>query len=450
MKDKRKAGEIASQRVQLLAPILAEGLDAAKIRELKSRIIEQNGISERTLRRWLAEYRKEGFEGLKPKGKGRSESKAISPYLLEQAIILRREVPTRSIGQIIQILEWEGKAQSGEIKRSTLQEKLAERGYSTRHMRLYSDSGVAARRFQRRHRNDLWHSDIKFSLFIPIGPNRTKKQVYLAAFLDDATRYVLHAEFYPTLDQAIIEDCFRKSIQKHGLPDRVYFDNGKQYRNRWMMRTCSVLGIKLLFARPYSPESTGKIEVFNRLITSFQHEAKLENVKTLEQLNELFRVWLSECYQYKSHSALPNGISPEAAYRSDKKTLRFADPEILANAFLHSETRKVDKAGCISFMNKKYEVGISFVGCKVEVVYDPADITELSIEYKDHPPWTARELVIGERAGKRPPMPEFMQPQPAESSRLLAGAQKINQQRQVRQAQAISYRSVRKEETRNV
>uniref|UniRef100_UPI0035B518E4 hypothetical protein n=1 Tax=Peribacillus tepidiphilus TaxID=2652445 RepID=UPI0035B518E4 len=52
---------------------------------------------------------------------------AVPPHLLEEAFLLRREVPGRSVSQIIQILEWEGKAQPGHLKRSTLQEKLAER-----------------------------------------------------------------------------------------------------------------------------------------------------------------------------------------------------------------------------------------------------------------------------------------------------------------------------------
>ena len=59
------------------------------------------------------------------------------------------------MAQIIQILEWEGLAEPGQIKRSTLQEKLTEKGYSSRHMKLYSQTGVAARRFQKRHRNQL-------------------------------------------------------------------------------------------------------------------------------------------------------------------------------------------------------------------------------------------------------------------------------------------------------
>jgi hypothetical protein len=163
MKDKQKAEEIAAQRMQLISPLLAEGLDAAKIRELKKRICEKTGLSERTLRRYIAQYRADGFGGLKPKGKGRRPTEETIPSnVLDQAILLRREVPSRSVTQIIQIMEWEGLIQEGQIKRSTLQEKLAEKGYNTRQMRMYSDAGVAARRYQKKHRNQLWHSDIKY------------------------------------------------------------------------------------------------------------------------------------------------------------------------------------------------------------------------------------------------------------------------------------------------
>jgi putative transposase len=167
MRDQKKAEQIATERLQLLSPLLAEGLDSAKARQIKDQICTQTGISERTLRRYMAQYRDEGFVGLKPKGKGRPAKEAIAPEILEQAILLRREVPGRSVAQIIQILEWEGLARPGQIKRSTLQEKLAQRGYSTRHMRLYASSGVAARRYQRKHRNQLWHSDYPDFCVIP-------------------------------------------------------------------------------------------------------------------------------------------------------------------------------------------------------------------------------------------------------------------------------------------
>ncbi|MEQ6390395.1 DDE-type integrase/transposase/recombinase [Bacillaceae bacterium S4-13-58] len=119
---------------------------------------------------------------------------------------------------------------------------------------------LRARRFQKKHRNQLWHSDIKYGPYLPIGPNGTKKQVYLVAIIDDATRYIVHGAFYPTLDQRIVEDSFRQAIQKFGIPEAVYFDNGKQYRTRWMAGTCSKLGTRLVFAKPYSPESRGRLK----------------------------------------------------------------------------------------------------------------------------------------------------------------------------------------------
>lgn len=447
MKDQKKAEEIAAERVQLLSPLLADGLDPAKARQIKATICEQIGLSERTVRRYLAQYREAGFHGLIPKGRGRGrkQTQTIPEHILQQAILLRREVPSRSVSQIIQILEWEGKVRPKQIKRSTLQEKLMERGYSSRQMRMYTDAGVAARRFQKRHRNQLWQSDIKFGPFLAIGPNGTLKQVYLVLFIDDATRYVLHGEFYPTLDQIIVEDCFRKSLQQNGLPSAVFFDNGKQYRTKWMARTCSKLGIRLIFAKPYSPESKGKVERLNRVVQSFLNEVALEKPKTLDQLNDWFQAWLSECHQTKPHSTLGDTISPETAFRSDPSALRFAEPENLANAFLHSEERKVDKSGCISFMGKKYEVGLLFIGRKVEIIYDPADITELTVEYEGHTPWKIRELVIGERSGKRPSLPDHMQTAPADTSRLLRAAGNKHEQRKEKQAPAISYRTVRKE-----
>lgn len=433
---------IAAARMELIAPLLTKGLDAGEARYLRQRISQEHGLSERTLRRYRNAYAQHGFDGLKPKTKGRNPSGVIPEDMLEQAIYLRREVPTRSVSQIIQVLEWEHRILPGEIKRSTLQEQLSKRGYSSRHMRLYDDPGVAARRFQHAHRNQLWHSDIKYGPYLPIGPKGEKKQVYLVAFLDDATRYLIHGMFYPMLDQSLIEESFRRSINAHGVPERVYFDNGKQYRTKWMKRTCAKLGIRLIYAKPYSPESTGKVERFNRNVDAFLEEARLDPPESLEQLNRRFYFWSQQCYQHRVHSALPEGQSPEIAYQKDPEPIRYVDAEEVTNAFLHCEARKVDKAGCISFQGKKYEVGLSFLGCKVDVVFDPMDTSTLTIEYENHAPWTATELVIGSHAGARPSMPEGTKRKKATHSRVLAAAEQVEQQQDRAQKAVISYRAV--------
>lgn len=444
MKDQRKAEEIAANRYQLIAPLLEPGMGTSEAAEKRRRIAEENGLSERTLRRYIAAYRKHHFEGLKPAGrKGSSGQPDWMEKAVDHAVLLRREVPSRSIAQIIQTLEWEGLVEPGMLKRSTLQEKLAERGYSARQMRLYHQKPGAVRRFQKRSRNSLWHSDIKYGPYLPIGPDGKKKQVYLVAIIDDATRFIVHAAFYPTLEAGSVEKSLRQAIQEYGVPDAFYFDNGKQYRTKWMNRMCSKLGIRLLYARPYSPESKGKVERFNRTVDSFLAEAALEKPKSLEVLNRLFAVWLEECYQKKAHSGLPEKRSPFEAYQRDRRALSFAAEEAITDAFLHAETRKVDKSGCISFQNEKYEVGLSFVGRTVDVVYDPANTEEIRIEYEGQEPWMAKKLSIGEFSGKKPELPETLQHVQAVESRVLRAAEKRNEERVSYRPPAISFKRMK-------
>jgi len=85
MRDQQKAEAIAQERMQLLAPLLAEGLDPAKAKQLKSQICTQTGISDRTLRRYLAQYKAGGFNALKPKDRGRESQAAIPEHVMEHA-----------------------------------------------------------------------------------------------------------------------------------------------------------------------------------------------------------------------------------------------------------------------------------------------------------------------------------------------------------------------------
>lgn len=72
-------------------------------------------------------------------------------------------------------------------------------------------------------RKNLWQSDIKYGIHVNGQP------AYMLCFLDDCTRNVMHSEFYSTLDQKIVQNCFRKALLKFGAPDSVFFGNGVQF-----------------------------------------------------------------------------------------------------------------------------------------------------------------------------------------------------------------------------
>jgi transposase InsO family protein len=306
-------------------------------------------------------------------------------------------------------------------------------------MKLYQQPGIAARRFARLDRNDMWQADIKHCGYIKYGGK--SKELFFVAFLDDATRYIIHGEFYHDFDQSIIEDSLRKGILKEGLPRRLFFDNDKQFKNKWMERACAILDIKLIFTAPYNPEAHGKIERFNRTLESFLAEATLKKPKDLSEINALFNVWLAMCYHNREHSEIKD--TPENAYISSKTPLRFLSADTVAKAFLRLEKRKVDKSGCISFRGKKYEAGVIYAGRTVDIVYDEADIGTLTVEdNKLGTSFRVSELVIGTHTGPRPKLPEHMTEAKPDTSRFFVFNQKQYDARRLSSKRAISYAQI--------
>ena len=251
--------ETSTERFEMIAPLLDGGLCAAEKRRIRMDIMEKHGISERTLRRYLESYRKDGLKGLEPAGRqDEGTFKAIPAGILELAMRYREEVPERSVRSIITVLEKEGHIEKGSVSRSTLTHNLLALGHSTNQLRASSGTH-AARRFVRKGRNTLWQSDVKFGPYVPDGKGG-KKRTYMAAFIDDATRVICHSEFYLNHRVPILEDCFRKAILKFGKPDAIYVDNGKEFVSRWMRAGCARLGIRHITAKPYSPESKGYVK----------------------------------------------------------------------------------------------------------------------------------------------------------------------------------------------
>jgi len=368
--------EEALKRFALIAPLLEAGISATELSQRRCLLLEREGISERTLRRWIASYRKDGFKGLLRRERSdKGVNKSISPEALALAEEMRRELPRRSAGLICEHLELKGH----KVARSTLERHLRLKGFSGRQLAAEARSGGATRRFVRVGRNTLWQSDVKYGPYLP-EPNNSKKKfrTYLLAIIDDATRLVVHAEFYAGQKLPILEDGLRKAILRYGVPKNIYVDNGKIYTSTWMRLACAQLNIRHLRTRPYCAEAKGKIERFNRTVENFLAEFSLQKAQTLEELNRLFNAWLSEAYNNKPHSA-HDGKTPAEVFASDAAPLRFSSFEALKEAFLHEAERTVDKTGCLNLDGKVYDAGLEWRRKKVNVRYDPFNLEEIQL-----------------------------------------------------------------------
>lgn len=452
--------DTALERFQMISRLVDTSLDPAKRVQLRHEIAAQYDVSYKTVKRYDDAYQKGGFEGLKPKSHGPRNQDALPENfdeLLQQAIQLRREVPSRSVDQIITILELERQVEPGMLKRSTLQRHLYAAGFGSTHLKTYKEArDSSSKRFCKPHRMMLIQGDIKYGPVLPIGENGKAVQTYLSSAIDDHSRMILASQFYDNQEETVVEDTFHKAILKFGTFDACYFDNGAQYRAKQLKLSLAKLSIKIKSAPVRSGKSKGKIEKFHQVVDDFVAEAGAKKIRTLEELNRYWAIYLDEYYSKKPHNGIreyyeslsvkvpKEGISPEQEWNRDSRPLKFLDAAVVGEAFRHHEMRKVDKGACISFQGRRYETKPSLIGFTVEISYDPFAPENITVHYQGMEPFTAKPLVIGEYCARKPSLPASMLAEEPETSRFLDALEKQHRESVKRRADAISYGACRK------
>ena len=371
----------AQFRFGVIAPLIPASLEKAErhllLKELLARPhLTPDGVetfvAERTIRTWLSKYNLYGFSGLENQARcDKGSSHAISNEILDAAEKLRREIPERSINDIIcQLAET---FPVGEISPSTLNYHLNLRGAKREF--LSPDRG-AFQRFQKEFCNQLWQADTSGGLWIPDPkfPGRYK-EIRLVAMIDDASRVCTHAEFY--LDERLpsLVDCFRKALLTRGLPEKIYSDNGKIFRSTGFNLMCAKLGIELSHSEKYRPEGRGKIERhFGTIKHGFFKEARHAKLKNIEEANNFLRAWLSERYQNSVHKALNQSPLQRWKIDEEKGLLVQVTPEKIEHALLLIEERRVNsRTACISLNNRTYQAGRDLAGKTVEIRWNPCE-----------------------------------------------------------------------------
>ena len=421
--------DAALERFRLIAPLLDETIDPAKRLMLRKEIAGSNGLTTRSLYRYEAAYRADGFAGLKPMDREQRRSQSLPENfdeLVSEAVQLKREVPTRSVAQIILILEMEGLVPPGVLKRSTLQRYLYKAGFGKKQMKKYTEARKSS----------------------------TKR---FCKAIDDHSKMILGTGVYDSQEAYIVEDVYRRAILSYGAFDATYVDNGSQFISKELIDALSRLGVRHLRAKPYSGQSKGKIEVYNRLINSYIAECRAQKVKTLEEARHWWELFVEDYYHDKPHEGIreyyqshgvdvpSEGITPRQEFNRDSRPLKYLDARIVGQAFLHHDTREVDKGACISFEGRKYEVSAALIGATVEISWDPMATETLTVSYPGTAPFSVKPLRIGEFCDRKPELPLSMLPEEPECSRFLEGLQKQHDRKRMHSTNAISFGDYRKE-----
>jgi transposase InsO family protein len=166
------------------------------------------------------------------------------------------------------------------------------------------------RRFAFAQAGELWMSDVMHGPSVAVD-GRTRRKTYLIAFLDDATRVVPQAAFALSENTATFLPVLRQAIDKRGLPQRLYVDNGANYRSQHLALVCAKLSIALIHARPYHPQGKGKIERFFKTLRA-QLLTRLtgEDTASLTALNRRLAAWIEGEYHPTRPIAASTGRRP--------------------------------------------------------------------------------------------------------------------------------------------
>jgi hypothetical protein len=192
---------------------------------------------------------------------------------------------------------------------------------------------------------------------------RQKRKTYLIAFIDDATRVVPFAAFALSENTAAFLPVLKLAIMRRGVPKRLFVDNGAAYRSHHLALVCAKLGITLIHARPFAPQSKGKQERWFRTVRMQLLTRLTEgDTSSLETLNRKLWAYVEGEYHQAPHRGLDEETPLDRwAKRADE--VKYLDGKVdLDDFFLTEARRKVAKDRTVSLAGLVYEVDASLVG----------------------------------------------------------------------------------------
>ena len=326
-------------------------------------------VARPTIDRWIRAWRRGGFDALVPSP--RQVGPRTPVEVLELAAGLKREVPGRTAAQVAAIL----RAHAGWAPdERTLQRHFARLELTTR---PNGQPPTAFGRFEADAPNVRWTGDALH------GPTVGGRKAILCAFIDDHSRLLTGYRWARREDTVRLEAALRGGLAARGIPGSIYVDNGSAFVDKQLLRACASLGIRLVHSRPGEPAGRGKIERFFRTVRD-QFLVEIGSGRELTdmvELNTLFTAWVETVYHRRTHSETDQ--TPQDRW-STGQPMR-PTPAQLREAFLWSEWRTVTKTATVGLHGNTYEVDTAVVGRRVELVFDPFDLTTIEVRWQGRP-----------------------------------------------------------------
>lgn len=361
--------EIALKRYNMIAPLLIDPERYPSNREffrMQGHKLHKEGVTTihaRTIERWYYQFKKGGFDALKPRTRVDFGKPRKGKDVIDQIIILKRNYPRLSATGILKMLRESGVTKD-QISLSTVNRVVNSIPKEQTNIEpMY--------RYELEHINEVWCGDSSHGPYL--YRDKAKVKLYIIALIDDASRLITAARIFEADNTINLLSTMKLAVSKYGKPKRFNFDNGSNYKNTQINIVTARLGVGVHYCRPYNPEAKAKIERwFKTLKSQWMSTLNYSEFHSVEE----YQVSLNEyvnTYNNNVHSSL-NGLTPMERYLKEVELVKKIDEYSLEKDFLFEIERRVSIDNIIVIDNKEYEVPAVYSSKKVKIKYlDPKD-----------------------------------------------------------------------------
>ena len=338
-------------------------------------------------------------------GKSRVISDQLSAHICE---LLARH-PRMPVNRLREQLTTSGHITSRRISEASLRRHIRQASLRPQN----KPAPQARKHFEKPHANDLWVMDFMHGPKVPLG--RRRRKTYLAAAIDDHSRFLTLARFYTRENSPVVVSALKKAFARHGLPQILYCDNGSPFSSKQLTLACARLGVALVHSKPYDSPSRGKIERwFRTLRQGFLSLLDLEAL-TLDDLNARLSQWLEQDYHRRRHSSicetpLERYLRSLASIR--RRTVSRAELDRVFYCTLH---RTVRNDCTVSVARRLWEVPPQYTGLRIEIRHPEGRPSELFL-FEDDQPVVRLHRVDAAQNATSPRRPRFSLPDEEDES----------------------------------
>lgn len=361
--------EIALKRYNMIAPLLINPEQYPSNREffrMQGHKLHQDGITTvhaRTIERWYYQFKKGGFDALKPHTRVDFGKPRKGKDVIDQIIILKRNYPRLSATGIFKMLRESGVTKD-QISLSTVNRVI--------NSLPKEKAGIEPMyRYELEHINEVWCGDSSHGPYL--YRDKAKVKLYIIALIDDASRLITAARIFEADNTVNLLSTMKLAVSKYGKPKRFNFDNGSNYKNAQINIVAARLGVGVHYCRPYNPEAKAKIERwFKTLKTQWMASLRYSEFHSVDEYQSSLNEYVNN-YNNTPHSSL-NGLTPMERYLKEADLVKKLDETSLEKDFLFEIERRVSIDNIVVIDNKEYEVPAVYSSKKVRIKYlDPKD-----------------------------------------------------------------------------